>query len=143
MPSFTKQAPDLRGIGPTVEIRLAVGLVIEEVLRKDGLPIPSPITMNAVIDTGASVTAVQEGIPAQLGLTPTGVVPINTPSSTNVDCYEYMARLFFPNTVVVEEIPVIEAPLKGQNIQCLIGRDVLQHGVFIYIGYANTFTMSF
>jgi hypothetical protein len=31
----------------------------------------------------------------------------------------------------------------GQNIQCLIGRDILQHGVLIYIGYSNQFTLSF
>lgn len=36
-----------------------------------------------------------------------------------------------------------EAPLKGQHIQCLVGRDVLQHGVFIYTGYDNSFTLSF
>lgn len=32
------------------------------------------------------------------------------------------------------EISVIEAPLQGQNIQALIGRDDLKHGVFIYQG---------
>jgi len=51
-------------------------------------------------------------------------------------------RLLFPNNVIVETV-VIAAPLQGQNILCLIGRDVLQHGVFIYTGYVNTFTLSF
>jgi len=31
----------------------------------------------------------------------------------------------------------------GQPIQCLIGRDVLQQGVFIYTGHDNAFTLSF
>jgi hypothetical protein len=33
--------------------------------------------------------------------------------------------------------------LGGQPVQCLIGRDILQHGVLVYIGYANQFTLSF
>ena len=37
----------------------------------------------------------------------------------------------------------IEAPLGGQHIECLIGRDVLKHGVLTYIGYINQFTLSF
>ena len=51
-------------------------------------------------------------------------------------------RILFPNNVVVETV-VIAAPLQGQHIQCLIGRDVLRHGVFIYTGYTETFTLSF
>lgn len=38
---------------------------------------------------------------------------------------------------------VLEAPLQGQNIDCLIGRDVLSQGVFVYIGYTNLFSLSF
>jgi len=142
MPSFTTQVPNLQGIGPLVEVRLAVGSVIEEVLRKDDQLVPTPILVNAMIDTGATGTVVREDIPAQLGLDPTGVTSINTPSSTDVECYEYLVRLLFPNRVLVETT-VIGAPLKGQHIQSLIGRDVLRHGVFIYIGYTNTFTLSF
>lgn len=48
----------------------------------------------------------------------------------------------FPNNMVVDGT-VIEAPLQGQHIQGLIGRDILAHGVLIYTGYANQFTLSF
>jgi len=33
--------------------------------------------------------------------------------------------------------------LRGQDIQCLIGRDALSHAVFVYTGYINQFTLSF
>lgn len=71
-----------------------------------------------------------------------GITYINTPSSTNVACQEYLVRLIFPNNVLVET-SIIEAPLQGQHIQCLVGRDVLAHGVFVYIGYTNLFSLSF
>lgn len=50
--------------------------------------------------------------------------------------------LVLPNNVVFEAT-VIEAPLQGQHIQCLLGRDVLAHSVLVYIGYSNLFSLSF
>ena len=48
----------------------------------------------------------------------------------------------FPNNILAET-PILEAPLQGQHIQCLIGRDVLADGVFFYIGSSNLFSLSF
>jgi hypothetical protein len=67
---------------------------------------------------------------------------INTPSSIGVLCHQYAARLIFPNNVVGEAV-VIEAPLEGQHVQGLVGRDILSEAVLVYIGYTNQFTMSF
>lgn len=142
MPSFTSQVPNLQAVGPIVELRIAVGAAVESVLRKAGNPVPAPIAAVAMIDTGATGSVIRQGLAAQLGLNPVGVTYINTPSSTNVPCYEYLVRLLFPNNLLVETT-VLEAPLQGQHIQCLIGRDVLAHGVFVYIGYGNLFSLSF
>lgn len=143
MPSFTTHVSNLQAVGPVVEqLQIAVGSAAEATLRKAGAIIPNPVLTTAMIDTGATASVVRQGIPAQLGLNPVGVTHINTPSSTNVACYEYFVRLLFPNNVLVETT-VLEAPLQGQHIQCLIGRDVLAHGVFVYIGYGNLFSLSF
>ena len=95
-----------------------------------------------MIDTGATVSVMRQGFASRLGLSPVGVVHINTPMSTNVPCYEYLVRIDLPGNVVAETT-VLEAPLLGQHIQCLVGRDVLAHGVLIYIGYENLFSLSF
>ena len=142
MASFTIQVPNLQRIGPVVQLRLAVGSVAEDVLRAAGRPIPPPISCLAMIDTGASGTVIRDDLVPQLGLSPVGVASITTPSSTNVQCYKYLMRLLFPQSVIVDAT-VIAAPLQGQHIQCLIGRDILHHGVLIYTGYVNQFTLSF
>lgn len=142
MPSFTSQVPNLQGIGPVVELRIGVGAAIETALREAGVSIPPPVTAIGMIDTSATGSVIRQGLAAQLGLNPVGVTYINTPSSTNVACYEYLVRFVFPNNVIFEST-VIEAPLQGQHIQCLIGRDVLAHGVLVYIGYGNLFSLSF
>jgi len=97
-----------------------------------------------MIDTGATGTVVKEGIPAQLGINPIGTTLINTPSSMGVSCNQFDVQIIFPyNNINIPSIVITEAPLQGQHIQCLIGRDILQHGVLIYNGYDNSFTLSF
>ncbi len=142
MPSITTQVPNLQETGPVVEIKLTIGLKLEDILRKKGQNLLSPIQARAMIDTGATGTVVSEDIIKQLNLNPVGTALINTPSSSNVQCYKYLMRILFANNVTIEVV-VISAPLKDQDIQCLVGRDILKLGVFIYIGYTNIFTLSF
>ncbi len=79
----------------------------------------------------------------RLGLRPVGTALVHTPSSTNVRCYKYLVRLMLPNDIGLETI-AIGTPLRGQRIQCLIGRDVLRNAVFVYTDQTNnTFTLSF
>jgi predicted aspartyl protease len=123
-------------------MRVWIGTPVEEVIRKAGRQVPQPVAVKGMIDTGATSSLIQPAIARQLGLKPVGVVPISTPSSENVPCYQYVLRFVFPNNVMVEAIAV-EAPLRGQQIQCLVGRDVLSHAVLVYTGYINQFTLSF
>jgi predicted aspartyl protease len=101
------------------------------------------IKLAAMIDTGATGTVISQGFAAMLGISPIGTTSINTPSSTNVSCYQFDMQLIFPNNINIASIVVTEAPLQGQHIQCLIGRDILQHSVLIYTGYDHSFTLSF
>jgi hypothetical protein len=142
MPSFTTQVSDLQSTGPVLPIELIVGSMIEDTLRLDDQNLQAPLSISAMVDTGARRTVIRASLVTQLNLKPVGATLINTPSSTNVHCYEYLTRLILPHNVIVESV-VIAAPLEGQNIQCLIGRDVLRHGVLIYIGYDDSFTLSF
>ena len=119
-----------------------IGTPVEEALKKSGASLPAPVLVTGMIDTGATGTVVQPEVARKLGLQPVGVVTISTPSSENVPCYQYIVRLIFPSNVIVEAIAV-EAPLKGQHIQCLVGRDVLAHAVLVYTGYINQFSLSF
>jgi predicted aspartyl protease len=143
MPSLTVQVPSLHKQGPILDVRVAVGKASEDALARQGVKPPEPVTAVAMIDTGATGTVVSNELVRSLGLQPVGVCQVNTPSSAGVSCHQYLVRLIMPRHNVVVETIAIGAPLRGQHIQCLIGRDVLQHGVLVYIGYTNTFTLSF
>lgn len=142
MPSFTIAGANLQGAGPVVDVQIAVNKEVETGLREAGQTVPAPYVALAMIDTGASLTVIREGLAQDLGLQPTGVRRVHTPSDMNVRCHEYVVRLLFPNDIMFE-IDVVEAPLKGQHIDCLVGRDLLARGVLIYIGPDNLFTLSF
>ena len=123
MPSFTSQLPNLQTLGPVVDMRVWIGTAVEEALKKTGSRIPETFPVKGMIDTGATGSVIQPAAVQTLDLKPVGVVTINTPSSQNVPCFQYLVKLILPNNVVVESL-AIEAPLLGQQIQCLIGRDV-------------------
>ena len=142
MPTFTVAGANLERVGPVVEVRITVNQAVEAALRGAGAAIPTPLLVPAMIDTGASCTVIREGLAHQLGLQPTGTRVIHTASHSNVHCYEFLVRLLFPNDILFET-NAVETPLKGQHIDCLIGRDVLAQGLLVYIGPDNLFSLSF
>ena len=141
-PTFTVRPSDLFQSGPVFDLNIGISTLLEEKLKKEGKAIPPAVKVKALIDTGATVTAISDKLARTLQLEPIGVQKVNTPSSENVECGVYHVRLYFPENVGLES-NVLATPLKGQDIACLIGRNVLAHSVLVYIGRENQFTLSF
>jgi len=142
MPSFSTQIANLYKSGPIIEVLISPSRLLVQMLKDKNQPIPQNVKVLSMIDTGATSTVVRSDIIEKIGISPIGVVKINTPSSVGVECYQYQAAVVFPNNLAIETSDLIAAPLQGQHIQCLIGRDILRHGVLIYNGYAQIVTFS-
>ena len=142
MPSLTIGKTDLVRLGPTMVVKLKIGTVAEHAQLKQGLVLPEVQPLNAMIDTGAAATVIREDILAKLNLRPTDQVRINTPTTSAYLCYRYWVRLVFPKDVTIETV-VVSAPLEGQHVQCLIGRNVLSYSTFFYNGPEQSFTIGF
>jgi hypothetical protein len=146
MPSFTGTVPNLVDVGPLIEILVSPSRAFVETLRSSdpAASVAAPIRARALIDTGASGTVLNPRVIAALGVRAVGSVPIHTPSTTEpLDCDQFYVDISFPNSVSFTNALVICAPLGMQNIDCLIGRDLLANAVLTYIGYINQFTISF
>jgi len=142
MSSFTHRIQNLNQIGPVIEVVIMPSAIfLQKVKTKE--PYAKNVKLLAMIDTGATGTVISEGVSSILGINPIGKTLINTPSSTNVNCNQFDVQILFPNNAGIASIVITEAPLKGQHIQCLIGRDILRFGVFIYNGCDDSFTLSF
>ncbi len=142
MPAVTITSPDIAAEGPNLDVQFLIPLQLEEQYKLKKIPHPSIIPVTALIDTGASHSVIQEEIPKKLGLKPVGSVHINTPSSKDHFCYQYFMRMIMPSHQLVYQGVFTAAPLDGQKINCLIGRDMLADSILIYIGYANQFTLT-
>ena len=148
MAVFASQTSDLSVVGPLIEVVLVPNTAVEQSLKAAGKPVPDPITVTALIDTGAGMTVVKTGFAQRLGLLPVDTQLIHTPSSQNVQCFRYLFGMAFQpmaggQSQTYFEPIVTEAPMPGQNIQCLLGRDFLSMGVLVYTGPTNSFTFSF
>jgi hypothetical protein len=104
-----------------------------------------------LVDTGASSTCIDKRFIAALGLTPTGSIPMLTPSSQAgvphlVSTYD--VHLAVPTghgggaTHSIPVLPVMECDFTGQTIDGLIGRDILNKAHFSYGGPGGFFLMS-
>jgi len=145
MPSVTvhpEGAEDLEKYGPILEVQFLIPLELEKKYIEEKIPLPEPVIVKALIDTGATACIIKKEIPDKLGLKPIGTTTICTPSSKDHECYKYFMRMLIPSQGLVYQGPFISSSLGEQEIGGLIGRDVLKDGILIYIGYANEFTFS-
>ena len=78
MPYLTLQiAPG----GPLLDIMVGVSQARSQALQKLNLPIPSPVQVRGLVDTGASCTCIDPGALNHLGLSATGISQMLTPST--------------------------------------------------------------
>ncbi|MCI0388244.1 MAG: retropepsin-like domain-containing protein [Acidobacteria bacterium] len=145
MPHLTIQlAPG----GPLVDILIGVSEARRAALVKANQSVPQHVPIRALIDTGASCTCIDPGALQSLGLAPTGVTPMHTPSTGNqahnANQYDVSLVLLHPKLrLQIGTVAVVESELAIQGIQALIGRDVLANCLFIYDGETGIFTLGF
>lgn len=142
MTTFTVPNPRLRDEGPLVTVRVGPARRAEEELRAKGRPVPDPIVVDALLDTGSGRSIIQRELARSLALTPVGAVEIDTPSSKDLPVLEYWVRFWFDSLTSVE-VKVLEAPLPVTRIRALLGRDVLAHARFVYDGVGEEFSLTF
>ena len=144
MPSLTTRSVDLQNVGPVIETWVIPSKAYRENLPQDKNIQPPSVRLIMLVDTGASVSAIKSGVAQKLGLTSHGITKIATASHKDFECPLYDVDLFFPNhKIAIANVVVFETNFEGQNIDGLIGRDILKNGLMIYSGYDNTFILSF
>jgi hypothetical protein len=135
--------------GPIVEFFVGVSVPRANALRATGAPVPNPVLVRGLIDTGASCTSVDPSILNSLNLSPTGTIPVHTPST--VSGQPHLANQFDISVIFhhpkltwqFHAIAVIQSELAHQGYQALIGRDILANCLFTYDGQGQFFCLSF
>jgi len=135
--------------GPLLHFVVAVSKPRAEALVKAGMPVPTPVNVVGLIDTGASITSIDPAVLKALGAVSTGTIPLQTPSTkaaaphiaNQFDVSIHLVHRMITRTF--HAVPVVEAELAHQGIQALIGRDILIFCLLTYDGEAGTFCLGF
>jgi hypothetical protein len=136
--------------GPVINAFVGVSGPRLAALTKAGVPIPNPVLVRALVDTGASHTVVDPTVMKALGLDPRRIAKTITPSTgaTPHKCFTYDISFHVPLGTATSlfsklawEVSSLE--LKHQGFEVLLGRDILAEGMLVYDGRANTFALAF
>ncbi|MCD6469494.1 hypothetical protein J7L29_01690 [Candidatus Bathyarchaeota archaeon] len=140
-------------LGSQISVDILPPYVVEKWARSSKKEVKSAIKLEALIDTGASVTGVDEAVLNQLGYPPIGVSYLATPSGTS-QTRVYMVRLVIPSRsdlrfpaniprIIIDNVRVISVKLDGQSYKVLLGRDVLSRMVMVYNGPQALITLGY
>jgi len=100
------------------------------------------LTVNALWDTGATITCVSEETAQKLSMISTGKINIKTPSGTKQK-NTYLVDIILPNNVSVKDLTVCDSEIGSQGIDLLIGMDIILLGDFAVSNYQGQTTFTF
>ena len=131
----SESSAQLARYGPVVPVTIGVTARHAEILQKLKLPVPTPQSGQALIDTGATYCAVDTAVVKALGIPQYGTTPVYTPAGA-AQLPTYPASLSFPGTTLpnISFTDFMGSPLKVQGIIALIGRNILTDFVLVYNG---------
>jgi len=128
--------------GPIIPIEVWVPSALESYLRSHNMGVPPPVSGFALIDTGATVSAVDDLAIRILGVSPVDVASVGTAGGPQRQ-YVYPARFLVANrTWVLEFTRVTGANLSDTGFIALIGRDFLSRALLVYNGLQGSFTVA-
>ena len=134
--------------GLLVDLVIGLGSNQAQGLLASGQPIPGPILVRGILDTGADCSAVSRGLVQSLSLVGSGSVQTHTPAgSLTVLLYEASLSIVPPGSAVplftVPQLLVTELRHAAPGIAVLVGLDVMLQGVLALDGPARKFSLTF
>ena len=136
-------ATALQQRGPIVQVAIGIAQTFADQLLQQGTALPSPVSGNALIDTGASTTCIDDAIAQSMGLPAIDVVTMASASHASTQQNVYPIHMQIVGSPIRAEVHnAIGANLAVQGIIALIGRDFLQHCTLHYNGFTGAITLS-
>lgn len=140
--------------GPIVRIEVGFSCGRRLALQRARRPVLNPISIDALIDTGADASMIEHGLLTPFvrdGMLLRGFVHVNAPGLGGLAVspkFLVGLQIAHPSgnrqfNLVLDAIDLVERSLGATEYQALIGRDVLAHCQFLYDGPTNTFSLTY
>lgn len=138
---FSQVVEELRKRGAIMPVQIGIPSSLAAQMTAQGQTPPPPEEIMALVDTGASITAINVTVAQRLGLPVTGSIQIG--GATGVADQPLYAALFRLPDPFVEWDPMTlaGANLSGTPFDILIGRNVLCSMTLSYDGKSGRFSL--
>jgi len=120
--------------GAILTVRVELGDVEEAKLRAEGKPVPAPFPTTALIDTGASHSAVHPMILAHLGASQTGTAVVGVPGQVSSTFPLYDVRITLGSYRPSFAVQVAKIVPATHTVAVLLGRDILADATLLFDG---------
>ncbi len=137
----------LAHLGPVLAVSVSIPQALADLYTRQRIPLPTPVTGMALLDTGATKSCVHGPVMGQLGVNPIGVV-IGLTAAGQARQNLFPAHFTFPSARIdidftsVTGVDLTGQIINGQQLIALIGRDVLSMGIFVYNGPLGAFSFA-
>ena len=126
-----------------MQVAITVELTIAQELAKQGKPVPAPVSGFGLIDTGASVTCIDDDLAKKLGLPVIDQMKMYSASHAGTTQNVYPIQMVISGLNFTLNVPrAMGASLAALGIVALIGRDALQMCTLFYNGLNGEVTIS-
>lgn len=135
---------DLADPGPCIEVTVMNSSDVIGAWRADGLECPKPITMKALLDTGAAITAISKTYANYCKLLQTSEGSKITAIGAEHYCWEHAGAISFPGTTLqsYNSIRIRSVVFnKEPYYAVLIGRDILRNWKVTFDGREKCVTI--
>jgi hypothetical protein len=133
--------------GPIIPVLIGVNALLRAALASSAIPFVRGLRQaDLLIDTGATITSIDDSIIAALNLSPTGSAKMQTPSTGGnaipVPTFEIELTIPGNNPTRFSTLTVIGGTFLPLGYHGLLGRDVLAHGRMEYDGPKDLLTLA-
>lgn len=141
-PAAAAAVQELRRRGAIVKLALEHPEAVARGMRERGQEPIKPVVLDAMLDTGASISAIDRSLAARLGLVQVGSVPISGVTGVQEQPV-FTARLTFDRPAATfDPVRLTGAAIGVQQFHVLVGRDVMERMVLVYDGPEGVFQLS-
>lgn len=139
--NFSQVVEEFRKRGAILPVQVGIPSSLAAQMTAQGQTPPPPEEIPAMVDTGASITAIDVGTAQRLGLQPTGSIDIAGATGAGQQPL-YAALLRIPDPFIEwDPMTLAGAQLPGAPFQILIGRNVLCSMTLSYDGKSGRFSL--
>ena len=138
---FSQDAEEFRKRGAMLPIQVGIPSTLAAQMQAQGQTPPPPEELTAIVDTGASISAIDVTVAKRLGLPVTGSMDIA--GATGAASQPLFAALFrLPDPFIEwDPMPIAGAQLPNAPFAVLLGRNVLCSMTLSYDGKSGRFSL--